>query len=449
MKRMLRRLPMLFSLVVAALALPSRPAAAQPRCEAPRVIFTVDKSSSMLGGLPDGNTKWDAASMALAEAANGFEGRVDFGLQVFPFPNRCEPGAVTIDVGEHSATDLVGALGTPPPTGGNYTPMAQTLDVLAGYAPILEPGVDAHVVLITDGWQYCDPYDASTRFTPVNSVTRLRDLGLTVHVIGFGGGVDSLTLNRASVAGGTALPGCDPTLSEPSAANHCYHQADNLAELRTALDEVARTITSEECDGLDNDCDGNIDEGFDTDADGYTTCGSDPVTGGGPDMDRVDCDDSNDEVSPGATEVCNGIDDDCDGSIDPGCECTPGEERGCGVSVGACMEGTQRCDGGVWSECTGAVEPAAVDSCDGTDEDCDGFTDEAADCGPGSVCVDGACEDTTPVVPPVEPEPEPEPEPNIIGGAAGGAGCAAGGSSSGFGALLLGLVGLVLRRRRR
>ena len=61
-------------------------------------------------------------------------------------------------------------------------------------------------------------------------------------------------------------------------------------------------------DGLDNDCDGVVDEGtdtFDDDGDGYSE-------------DEGDCNDSNSSVNPGAVEVAdNGIDDDCDGIIDP------------------------------------------------------------------------------------------------------------------------------------
>ncbi len=56
------------------------------------------------------------------------------------------------------------------------------------------------------------------------------------------------------------------------------------------------------CDGLDNNCDGNIDEGFDLDGDGYTSCNG-------------DCDDTNETIYPNAPELCDGIDNDCDGSI--------------------------------------------------------------------------------------------------------------------------------------
>ena len=70
-------------------------------------------------------------------------------------------------------------------------------------------------------------------------------------------------------------------------------------------------VPVETCDGEDNDGDGEIDEGYDVDGDGYTSCGSveaDP-----------DCDDADASVNPGATETAgNEVDDDCDGVVDSG-----------------------------------------------------------------------------------------------------------------------------------
>ncbi|NOY94703.1 MAG: VWA domain-containing protein [Deltaproteobacteria bacterium] len=441
--------------LVAAVVGPAPVAAQTPRCDAPRVLLVVDKSSSMLGGLPAGGTKWEAASTAVGELTAAYETSVDFGLMVFPFPDRCEPGQVTMDVGPHPSADVFTALGDPPPVGGSYTPMAQTLDGIAAYAPLLDPEMSNHVILITDGWQWCDPYDSSTRFTPVDSVTRLAALGVTVHVVGFGGAVDALTLNRAAVAAGTALPGCDVTASSPSDPNHCYQQADDLVELRAALSAIARDITEETCDGLDNDCDGQIDEGFDVDADGYTVCGTDTTNPGTTDPALADCDDAADTVHPGATEVCDGVDNDCDGSIDPGCECFEGADRPCGMEVGACTLGVQLCTGGIWAECTGGVPPEATDPCDGVDNDCDGTSDEDADCGEGSICVDGACEGTEPSTPvdPVVPPPEttPTPTPPVVSD--GNCACSTPGAPGGPAplplALALGLAGFALVRIRR
>ena len=86
-----------------------------------------------------------------------------------------------------------------------------------------------------------------------------------------------------------------------------------------------------------------------------------------------------------ATEICNSIDDDCDGVIDNGCVCVAGDTRSCysgpaGTSgVAGCKPGTQMCivTGGVagWGTCLGEVLPAP-ETCNGVDDDCNGKTDD-------------------------------------------------------------------------
>ena len=68
-------------------------------------------------------------------------------------------------------------------------------------------------------------------------------------------------------------------------------------------------------------------------------------------------------------EDCNGVDDDCDGRVDEDLV------RGCGSDVGECRRGTQSCRGGGWGGCEGGVEPRG-EECDGRDQDCDGRSDE-------------------------------------------------------------------------
>ncbi|MBX3185121.1 MAG: putative metal-binding motif-containing protein [Polyangiaceae bacterium] len=87
------------------------------------------------------------------------------------------------------------------------------------------------------------------------------------------------------------------------------------------------------------------------------------------------------EVHP-AEEICNGLDDDCDGEVDEGCSCTEGNTQPCysGSSgtqgVGPCKAGIQECQAtGDWSACIGEQAPQ-LETCNGVDDDCNGVIDD-------------------------------------------------------------------------
>jgi hypothetical protein len=93
--------------------------------------------------------------------------------------------------------------------------------------------------------------------------------------------------------------------------------------------------------------------------------------------------------TPPAEETCDGLDNDCDGTADEGCGCTDGETRDCytgppeTAGVGICAPGSQACVAGAWGACDGSVLPG-TDVCDGVDNDCDGFVDEGCSCSLGA-----------------------------------------------------------------
>ncbi|MSP62264.1 MAG: hypothetical protein EXR72_18425 [Myxococcales bacterium] len=77
-----------------------------------------------------------------------------------------------------------------------------------------------------------------------------------------------------------------------------------------------------------------------------------------------------------AAEVCGDqLDNDCDGEVDDGCGCKDGAQRPCGSMVGECKPGTQTCAKGAWGACMGGVAPQA-ETCDTKDNNCNGLADE-------------------------------------------------------------------------
>jgi hypothetical protein len=235
--------------------------AAADTCTAARAMVVLDKSSSMVTGMIGGETKWNVAVDGLSQVLSAYETKAEFGLMTYPKPSECGPGTLDVAPAKANKAAILGALQTPPPSAGNWTPMAQTLLAAADETTLVNAAGAKHVILITDGWQWCSPYDPATRYDGTDAVAALTQKGVTTWIVGFGSEVDAAALNQMAVAAGTQKAACDPTSSNPAAANNCYYQVDNANDLVAALTSIANVIAmNETCDGVDNDCDGIVDE---------------------------------------------------------------------------------------------------------------------------------------------------------------------------------------------
>jgi hypothetical protein len=134
--------------------------------------------------------------------------------------------------------------------------------------------------------------------------------------------------------------------------------------------------TAEGCNGLDDNCDGQVDEG----APGSGAACDTGLPGRcAPGLTRCEDGALHCHATAARAEACNGEDDDCDGQVDNGLAetaCDTGQQ-------GACRAGTLRCvDGG--SVCVARRGPTSEICGNGVDDDCNGETDERCDCADGT-----------------------------------------------------------------
>jgi len=161
---------------------------------------------------------------------------------------------------------------------------------------------------------------------------------------------------------------------------------DNAADINPAATEI--------CDGLDNNCNGSTDEGVqstfyeDVDGDGYGDPNSftmDCMAPIGYVSNDDDCDDTDDEINPGASETCDGIDNNCNGMSDEGLTYTTYYPDGDGDGYGITGLGQSLCanPGAGYTTQPGDchdgnpdINPGEAEVCDGIDNNCNGMSDE-------------------------------------------------------------------------
>nr|WP_281285830.1 VWA domain-containing protein [Persicimonas caeni] len=327
----------------------------------PNIYIILDKSGSMSGG------SLSEAKSALNTMADQLSSTVRFGMLIYPAgSNECTAaGSEILDMGLHPASTIkssysgVSAGGVTPTGGALYQVRNQSLysdpsDSLDAVRPKV-------VVLITDG----NPNDGCGEQTyAANQAGALYNAGVPVYVIGFNSGANPSNLDQIAQRGGTNShytadsPGqlvnvlsnindqviscsyvLDPPPEDPAkiwveiqgtpvsqdASNgYTYDAGANTLTLHGQSCNTLRNadpnapsplkITmgcatdcqesgEEICDYLDNDCDGEIDEGCE------------------------DC----------TPEVCDGVDNNCDGEIDEGCPQCSFENESCTEDGDCCL----------------------------------------------------------------------------------------------------------------
>ncbi|MBN1386570.1 putative metal-binding motif-containing protein, partial [Candidatus Woesearchaeota archaeon] len=216
---------------------------------------------------------------------------------------------------------------------------------------------------------------------------------------------------QTEICDGTLDEDCDGTIDEPNATNclEYYYDGDSdtwglgldnrclcapedpydstqFEDCDDANPEVNPDAT-ETCNGIDDDCDTLVDEENATGCLVYYYDGDNDTWGLELDnkclctpQDQYtsnqtqDCDDTDASINPEATEICDGVDNDCDFMTD-------NITQPCSLQDGVCTGAFETCTDGSWPGCTDAdygldYEPGTEVSCDNLDNDCDSQTDE-------------------------------------------------------------------------
>lgn len=177
------------------------------------------------------------------------------------------------------------------------------------------------------------------------------------------------------------VQGCSPPAGYVANSSDCN---DGNAAIHPGAIEV--------CNGIDEDCDSQVDDGVqtryyrDADADGFGDSLTSQLACSPPSgyvTNRTDCNDANASIHPGTTEVCDGADNNCNGQTDEGVLTTyylDADQDGYGHMFFAqqhCSQPTGFVTNNLdCNDINAAIHPGATEVCDGVDNNCSGQTDE-------------------------------------------------------------------------
>jgi len=239
------------------------------------------------------------------------------------------------------------------------------------------------------GYTFLGLSDGSYTVTPTLNGYVFAPAGLNIRILGLPVTAQNFIASCLSDADGDNV--CDPFDNCPSTSNPGQNDcnSDGIGDLCDP-----DPYPPEICDGIDNNCNGSIDEGLAQPCSTACGTGTETCSAGA----WINC-----TAPPALNEVCDGIDNNCNGQIDEGvtnacgtCGPAPSEicdglDNNCDGNIDEnlarpcstlCGTGIETCAGGAWGNCT-APQPA-TEICDGVDNDCNGVVDEGCSCTDGN-----------------------------------------------------------------